>query len=302
MKYFRVYILVIATAIACIITVLVILHLFVFRSATPETPSAVDSVSEVETSSTKTGNSLSEDVDLREASELVEELPLVEEPVVEVEEERFLILNGREFNQLFADINLDNLSLISSDNLPYVTGDIEVDGKLRKIAEDRGYQLRPQVADLSLLVAVEGYYLLQPKAAEAYLELKAAAAAAGHNIHISSAFRSHDTQRSIFLNHLAPPYAEEAVREYLRLRSLPGYSKHHSGYVIDIGQGELTFQKFATSSGYAWLSADNYLNAKRYGWIPSYPPDGGRQGPDPEPWEFVYVGRQFLLDNDSPGS
>src|SRR5690606_25521512 len=38
----------------------------------------------------------------------------------------------------------------------------------------------------------------------------------------------------------------------------------------------------------------NYANAKRFGFIPSYPPDGGKQGPEPEPWEFVWVGVEVI--------
>ena len=167
---------------------------------------------------------------------------------------------------------------------------------MRKIAEQRGYRHRPEVLDRNQLVFVEGSrHLLQAQAAQAYLDLKTVAAEAGHQLHVSSAFRDYDTQQQIFLNHSSEPYTDEDVNTVLKLRSIPGYSKHHTGYTVDFSEGSLTFETFINSQSYTWLSADNYLNAKKYGWIPSYPPDATNQGPDPEPWEFVYVGKEYLL-------
>ena len=40
--------------------------------------------------------------------------------------------------------------------------------------------------------------------------------------------------------------------------------------------------------------ADNFYNAKRFGFIPSYPDDLNAQGPNPEPWEFVWVGVDLI--------
>jgi len=34
---------------------------------------------------------------------------------------------------------------------------------------------------------------------------------------------------------------------------------------------------------------------KRFGFIPSYPENSGKQGPEPEPWEYVWVGEDVLL-------
>ena len=38
------------------------------------------------------------------------------------------------------------------------------------------------------------------------------------------------------------------------------------------------------------MSADNYAAAKVFGFVPSYPVGATAIGPDPEPWEFTYVG------------
>ena len=225
------------------------------------------------------------------------------EPVVDPEpepepEEEYLVFNGDQFNQIFNEADLANLASIEGIAPPAITGKPEVDTRIRNIAEQRGYRYRPEVLDRNQLVFVEGnQHLLQAQAAQAYLDLKAAAAADGHQIHVSSAFRDYDTQRQIFLNHTNAPYTDEDVNTVLKLRSIPGYSKHHTGYTVDLGEGSFTFENFINSKSYIWLSANNYFNAKKYGWIPSYPPDATNQGPEPEPWEFNYVGKEYLLKN-----
>lgn len=70
----------------------------------------------------------------------------------------------------------------------------------------------------------------------------------------------------------------------------PGFSKEHSGYVIDIDQPGLDLTNFQSSPAYHWLSANNYYNARRFGFIPSYPPSLKANGAEFEPWEFVWIG------------
>ena len=222
----------------------------------------------------------------------------IPEPLPIDPEEEYLAFNGNQFNQLFNQANLPNLASLEDMPPPEITGKLEIDQRIRGIAERRGYRRRSEVLDRNQLVYVEGnLHLLQPQVAEAYLELKAAAAEANHHIHISSAFRDYNQQRRIFLNNAEEPYADEAVDEILQVISIPGYSKHHTGYAIDIGEGIFNFQDFVNSESYLWLVADNYLNAKKYGWIPSYPSDATNQGPNPEPWEFTYIGQEYLLEN-----
>ena len=276
--------------------VLITSLVLIFSRSDSETESLVTSnASKNEQNETeKEGNNNSDQQPTPQPEPEPESQPIPEPSPTETPEE-YLVFNGNQFNQLFLKANLDNLASQTVEP-PTITGDEEIDQRLRTLAEARGWRLRPEVLDRSQLVFVEGQrHLLQPRAAKAYLELKAAAATVGHHIQISSAFRSYDTQRQIFLNHVGAPYAEAEVNEFLRLRSLPGYSKHHTGYTVDIGEGSLVFSDFERSASYAWLAADNYLNAKKFGWIPSYPPDAQLQGPDPEVWEFTFVGKEYLL-------
>ena len=63
---------------------------------------------------------------------------------------------------------------------------------------------------------------------------------------------------------------------------------------MDVKERGSTIGAFQTSGSNAWLSKNNYYNAKRFGFIPSYPPDGAGQDPDSEAWEYVFVGIELL--------
>lgn len=207
----------------------------------------------------------------------------------------YRMLDGDDFNELFNAVQMDNLLL--PDDLPEIADDSTVEQRIRQIAADRGYRQRPIPADVSLLVLVEGRrHRLQPEAAQAYLLLKTAMAADGLTIQLASAYRGYSDQRWLFWQRISPPYTEQNIFDTLRRVAPPGYSKHHTGYAIDLITPGLS--DFSKSPSYAWLSANNYENAKRHGWIPSYPLDAKKQGPDPESWEFTFVGHQHLLTPD----
>jgi D-alanyl-D-alanine carboxypeptidase len=196
---------------------------------------------------------------------------------------------------------------------PPITGNREADERIVSLAMQRGYRLRPVAVEERLVT--EGVHRLQAPALAAWRELQAAAREEGIRLELVSAYRSVDRQRDIFLSELgalglrdkggryspeeiASGAADRQIEEVLRYSSIPGFSKHHSGYAMDISDpaGGRVFTDFAQTQGFTWISAHNYLNAKRFGFIPSYPAGGGAQGPEPEPWEYVWVGRERLLN------
>ncbi len=179
--------------------------------------------------------------------------------------------------------------------IPEITGHEEADKRIRELAEERGY-LKRTVPSVPLL-DVDGVRL-QQKTAEPWRQLKAAAAEAGHRLVLVSGYRSLDEQRQLFIDRLsaspaaiAAGRADAAVNTTLLMTAIPGYSKHHTGYTIDIRCASHPAVLFVNSRCFAWLSRDNYAHAKKYGWIPSYPEGTGAQGPEPEAWEYVWVGR-----------
>jgi len=90
--------------------------------------------------------------------------------------------------------------------------------------------------------------------------------------------------------------ADDKVNTVLITSSIPGYSKHHTGYTLDLLCGGWEFENFKNSPCQKWIIADNYKVAKENGFIPSYPDGADIQGPDPEAWEYVWVGAERLYN------
>jgi LAS superfamily LD-carboxypeptidase LdcB len=192
---------------------------------------------------------------------------------------------------------------------PEITGNVKADERIRTIALSRGYVLRSvPVASINKTgePRVTTDDLLQEKAYTAWQSLKAAAKADGIPLQFNSGYRSVEMQRELFLGRLsasgvsysqiANGGADNAVVSVLKQAALPGYSRHHTGYTIDLVCANGT-QSFEVTTCFKWLSDDNYRNAKKHGWIPSYPDGADEQGPEPEPWEYVWVGLGPLVED-----
>ena len=213
----------------------------------------------------------------------------------------FPVYSGDEFQGLqdFAvDTELPNL--VPPSGQPSITADEVFDARIWAIAFESGYVLRPEAGEG--LVSSDGV-LMQPQAAEAWQMLKTAAREAGLQFVVSSAYRSVDSQRWWFNTKLEGT-SDQALHSTLNWYSVPGTSKHHSGYALDFRYRDGTFREFRNTPDYAWLSADNFYNTKRFGFVPSYPDDVQGQGPNAEPWEFVWIGVDRIrcgvpLDTDS---
>jgi hypothetical protein len=218
-------------------------------------------------------------------------LALAIAPPTDAQTDEFPVYTGDQFKELYDYAVVNKLPGLSqpTDQLP-VTGDGALDDRIWEIAFARGYVLRPLAS--GNLVSADGVPM-QPQAAAAWGELKAAAREAGLPFIVSSAYRSPASQRTQFLSKLQGT-SDEAINDTLVWYSVPGTSKHHGGYALDFRYSNGTFGNFRNTPDYAWLSRDNFYNAKRFGFIPSYPDDVTAQGPNPEPWEFVWVGVDLI--------
>lgn len=233
-----------------------------------------------------------------ESSEIINDKEVVE-AVQETPKTGLRTFDGNEFRLLYDNFLLPNTEKVGSP--PIITGDDIADARIRQLAEARGYKLRTSPS--SELSAVDGV-LLQETAQKPWKELQAAAKDYGLTMTLTSGFRSVDEQRGLFLNRLQAEgvsaskitngTSDNVVTNILIKAAAPGYSKHHSGYTIDIKCEGWEFENFKNSKCNEWLVADNYKNAKLYGFIPSYPIGADLQGPDPEAWEYVYVGQEVL--------
>jgi hypothetical protein len=228
---------------------------------------------------------------MRSVFSLILAFVLVTTGAAGAEDDEFPVYTGDQFRELY-DHAVEHVlgNLVPPGERHPVTGDEDLDTRIWAIAFARGYMLRPEAGpDLGSADGVP----MQPEAAEAWLELKAAARAAGYGFIVSSAYRSPASQRTQFNSKLTGT-SDEAIDAALTWYSIPGTSKHHGGYALDFRYANGTFGEFRDTPDYAWLAADNFYNAKRFGFVPSYPDDVSEQGPNPEPWEFVWVGVDLI--------
>lgn len=208
---------------------------------------------------------------------------------------------GQEFSDLYNSYAYPNTQAISEDSP--ITGDEAADKVIKELAVARGYKLRSAPVTNNF-VEISEDMLLQQRAAVDWLKMQEAATKEGHDIQVNAAYRSAEDQRTIFntriksipLANIAARKADAAVNNVLKTTAVPGYSRHHTGYTVDIVCYTDASKKFEDSKCNKWLSDNNYQNAKTYGWIPSYPDGAGMQGPDPEPWEYVWVGSDVLYE------
>lgn len=215
---------------------------------------------------------------------------------------------GEDFQKLYDSISYPNTQAIRL--TPVITGDKTVDERIVTIAKSRGYETHSvPVAPIDKVVVADsiGDDLLQPSASEAWQKIKEASEKDGIPLKLNSGYRSIEMQRQLFLDRLratgasnsqiANGSADQQIVSVLEQAAIPGFSRHHTGYTVDFicANGA---QSFKTTTCFKWLKDNNYYNTKRFGWIPSYPEGASEQGPEPEPWEYVWIGVQSLLKDN----
>lgn len=215
--------------------------------------------------------------------------------------------NSEEFRKLYNSFAYPNTQKLLE--RPPITGDKEADERIYKVAESRGYTLSA-VPVASIVKTGEpdliGDDLIQPNALIAWQELKAAALKEGIKLQMTSAYRSIDFQRDLFIRRMkddfvytesvAAGYVDPLVEKVLMRAAPPGYSRHHTGYTMDLSCDGIGGESFKTTSCYSWLSENNYENTKKFGWVPSYTEGADQQGPEPEAWEFIWVSTYSLYE------
>jgi D-alanyl-D-alanine carboxypeptidase len=146
-------------------------------------------------------------------------------------------------------------------------------------------ELQPIVAD--------GGIQLRKAAAKQFQAMVAAARATGVVLVPISGFRSGSTQDHLFFDIKAQ--RGQVATKRATISAPPGYSEHHTGYAVDIGDGaapatnlNTTFEK---TRAFKWLSA----NAARFSFEMSFPKDNP-QGVSYEPWHWRFVGDRHSLE------
>lgn len=136
-------------------------------------------------------------------------------------------------------------------------------------------------------------FKLRKAAARQFRAMSASARASGVAIVPISGFRSVKDQQHLFFDVKAQ--RGQTATKRAEVSAPPGYSEHHTGYAVDIGDGRAPATNLSTSfektRAYKWLSA----NAARYSFELSFAKNN-RQGVSYEPWHWRYVGDRDSLE------
>ena len=185
---------------------------------------------------------------------------------------------------VFLRSNQDMTTLPSS--LTELMPQPEADGRLL------GHFSYPIAREADLVEVIPGRRL-HGDAAAAFLAMQRDAEAEGVQLKLLSAFRDQETQHNLFF----PVMVERSQRpeERAQVSAPPGYSEHHTGYALDLGDArhpELDLEAdFDQSAAFAWLRQ----NASRYHFRLSFPADN-RQGVAYEPWHWRWEGSSHALE------
>jgi zinc D-Ala-D-Ala carboxypeptidase len=147
-------------------------------------------------------------------------------------------------------------------------------------------------AELEPIVS-DGSITLRKAAAKKYREMVDAAAADGVLLIPISGFRSVAEQESVFFDVKAE--RGEGTTTRASVSAPPGYSEHHTGYAVDLGDGDapsanLQFS-FEETKAYKWLKQ----NAAYYSFEMSFPKNNP-MGVSYEPWHWRFVGDRQSLE------
>ncbi|WP_448525021.1 M15 family metallopeptidase [Parathermosynechococcus lividus] len=149
-------------------------------------------------------------------------------------------------------------------------------------------------APLSELVPVsaDGQIQLRRAAAERFRAMVTAAQQEGIVLVPLSGFRSKQDQDYLFFQ--VKEQRGQRTSERALVSAPPGYSEHHTGYAIDIGDASQPDTHlrvaFEQTPAFQWLA----VNAARFSFELSFP-EGNSQGVSYEPWHWRFVGDRHSL-------
>lgn len=142
-------------------------------------------------------------------------------------------------------------------------------------------------------ITADGQMKLRQPAAQKFKEMVAAARAQGIILVPISGFRSVAEQQYLFFGVKAQ--RGQAAAERATVSAPPGYSEHHTGYAVDIGDGNVPAThlspNFENTAAFKWLQA----NAPRFSFEMSFPKNNS-QGVSYEPWHWRFVGDKQSLE------
>ncbi len=142
-------------------------------------------------------------------------------------------------------------------------------------------------------ITSDGGIKMRTAAADKFKAMSAAARANGIILVPISGFRSLEDQKHLFFD-VKAQRAQVATKR-AEVSAPPGYSEHHTGYAVDIGDRNTPAtnlsQSFENTAAFKWLEQ----NAARYSFEISFT-KGNPQGVNYEPWHWRFVGDTQSLE------
>ena len=130
------------------------------------------------------------------------------------------------------------------------------------------------------------FEFMAPEAAQAIMKMIYAAREQGVWIVPVSGFRTIEQQQKLFQEQIK---RRRSAQEAAKVSAPPGYSEHHTGYAVDLADGNFPKQditlKFESTDAYRWLN----VHGKEFGFELSFYKNNP-QGVSYEPWHWRYVG------------
>ena len=128
---------------------------------------------------------------------------------------------------------------------------------------------------------------LAPEAGKALMKMIYAAREEGIWIVPVSGFRTIDFQEKLFQRQIQRQGSPEAAA---KLTAPPGYSEHHTGFAVDLTDGNSSYKEditlaFANTPAFKWLTR----RAGEFGFELSFP-ENNPQGVSYEPWHWRFIG------------
>ena len=142
-------------------------------------------------------------------------------------------------------------------------------------------------------ISADGRIKLRHAAAQKFKDMQLAAKADGVLLNPISAFRTISQQDHLFFR--VKEQRVQGATKRAEVSAPPGYSEHHTGYAIDIGDAKVPATnvevEFENTAAFRWLQA----NAARYSFELSFPRNNP-QGISYEPWHWRFVGDRHSLE------
>ncbi|MBD2124075.1 D-alanyl-D-alanine carboxypeptidase family protein [Trichocoleus sp. FACHB-262] len=142
-------------------------------------------------------------------------------------------------------------------------------------------------------LTIDGNIKLRKAAAAAFESMVAAAQADGVALVPISGFRSLADQQHVFFD-IKAERGQDATKR-AEVSAPPGYSEHHTGYAIDVGDANAPETNLSTSfeetTAFQWLKN----NAVRYNFEISFTKNNP-QNVSYEPWHWRFVGDRASLE------